>query len=152
MARIKQTSRKAQPWKPPQKPISSKDNASSKRTVLPDGGLKQTFQNVEPKRKRRNKAGTVAMRRVKQYQRSTALLALKLPFKRLVQQKAESLGFSELRCERKAMYVIQEASEAYLVDLYKDANLSCLSGDDKRTRTTVNSHDIDLVRVIRKEI
>ena len=55
--------------------------------------------------------GTVALREIRRYQKSTELLSRKLPFQRLVREIAQDF---------KAGLWFQEAAEAYLVGLFGD--------------------------------
>ena len=83
---------------------------------------------------RRHRPGTVALREIRQYQKSTDLLIRKLPFARLVREVASdfvaggsnaftsrSLPFAGLRWQSKAILALQEAAEAFLVHLFEDA-------------------------------
>ena len=64
------------------------------------------------------KPGTVALREIRRYQRSTELLLRKLPFMRLIREIAEEYK-SDLRFQSLAIMALQEASEAYLVRLFE---------------------------------
>ncbi|KAK4690105.1 hypothetical protein P7C71_g6620, partial [Lecanoromycetidae sp. Uapishka_2] len=75
---------------------------------------------------RRYRPGTVALREIRRYQRSTDLLLLKLPFSRLVREIGFSLlptGEQSLRWQSQAIQALQEAAEAFIVHLFEDANL-----------------------------
>lgn len=86
--------------------------------------------------RRRFKPGTVALREIRRYQRSTDLLIAKLPFARVVREVADELvnslypgaGSRELglRWQSSAILALQEATEAYLVHLFEDANLCAI--------------------------
>jgi len=69
--------------------------------------------------------GTVALREIRKYQRSTELLIRKRPFQRLVREIAQEFR-PELRFQSTAILALQEAAEAYLVGLFEDTNLCCL--------------------------
>ena len=71
----------------------------------------------------RYRPGTVALREIRQYQKSTELLIRKLPFQRLVRELAQDLSKINVRFQSGAIMVLQEASEAYLVGLLEDTNL-----------------------------
>ena len=62
------------------------------------------------KTKKRFKPGTVALREIRKYQKSTELLIRKLPFQRLVREIAQDFK-TELRFQSRAVYALQEASE-----------------------------------------
>ena len=77
------------------------------------------------KKRYRYRPGTVALKQIRQYQKSTELLIRKLPFQRLVWEIA---GDSEIitsplcgkvRFQSAAIMALQEAAEAYLVGLFE---------------------------------
>ena len=76
----------------------------------------------QQKKQRRYKLGTLALKEVKRYQKTTKLLIHKLPFQHLVREIAQEMDpryiFQSL-----ALFAIQEAAEAYLVGLFEDGNL-----------------------------
>jgi histone H3 len=77
------------------------------------------------KKTKRYKPGTVALREIRRYQKSTELLIRKLPFQRLVREIAE--GFkSDLRFQSNAIGALQEALEVYLLSLFADTNLCAI--------------------------
>lgn len=104
------------------------------------------------KKKHRFKPGTVALREIRKYQRSTELLTRKAPFRRLVRQIQRIEGssdFSEgVNNGKGALEVLQEAAEAYLVALFEDSNLCAIHGK----RITVKPIDMQLSRRVRKEV
>ena len=66
------------------------------------------------KKPHRYRPGTLALREIRKYQKSTELLIRKLPFQRLVREIcADNLG-KDLRFQSAAVLALQEASEAYL--------------------------------------
>jgi|SRR5579871_706199 len=70
------------------------------------------------------KPGTVALREIRRYQRSTDLLIRKLPFQRLVGEIAQD--FKSVRFQSSAIGALQEATEAYLISLFEDTNLCAI--------------------------
>jgi len=100
-----------------------------------------------PRPKRRYKPGTVALREIKRYQKSTDLLLLKLPFQRVVREVALSVSRIDgpLRWQSQAIVALQEASEAFLVGLFHDANLCAIHAK----RVTIQQKDIQLARRLR---
>ena len=94
----------------------------------------------------RYRAGTVALKDIRHYQGSTALLIRKLPFQRLVREIAQDYK-TDLRFQSAAVLCLQEASEAYLVGLFDDANLCAIHAG----RVTIMPKDIQLARRIRGE-
>ena len=94
----------------------------------------------------RYRAGTVALKDIRHYQGSTALLIRKLPFQRLVREIAQDFK-TDLRFQSAAILCLQEAAEAYLVKLFDDANLCAIHA----RRVTIMPKDILLARRIRGE-
>jgi histone H3 len=70
------------------------------------------------KKHRRFRPGTVALREIRRYQKSTDLLLRKLPFQRLVREIAQEHK-ENLRFQSSAVLAIQEATESYLVGLFE---------------------------------
>ena len=79
-------------------------------------------RQVKPHRYR---AGTVALKDIRHFQGSTALLIRKLPFQRLVREIAQDYK-TDLQFQSAAILCLQEAAEAYLVGLFDDANLCAI--------------------------
>ncbi|CAD6566922.1 MAG: centromeric DNA-binding histone H3-like protein cse4 [Tremellales sp. Tagirdzhanova-0007] len=101
-----------------------------------------------PRKPHRFRPGTVALREIRRYQKSTDLLLAKLPFSRVVREVASdmaSIGAGELRWQSSALLALQEAAEAYLVHLFEDANLCAVHAK----RVTIMQKDIQLARRIR---
>jgi len=101
---------------------------------------------VKLKKPKRYRPGTVALREIRKYQKSTELLIRKLPFQRLVREIARNLK-SDVRFQSSALAAVQEASEAYLVGLFEDTNLCALHAN----RVTIMTVDMKLARRIRGE-
>lgn len=132
MARTKQTARKSTGGKAPRKCLVT---ASSRRSTLSHGGIK---------RPHRYRPGTVALREIRKYQKSTELLIRKLPFQRLVREIAQDYK-CDLRFQSTALLALQEAAEAYLVGLMEDTNLCAIHAK----RLTIMPKDMQLARRIR---
>ena len=90
--------------------------------------------------------GTVALREIRRYQKSTELLIRKLPFQRLVREIAQDFK-TDLRFQSSAVVALQEASEAYLVGLFEDTNLCAIHAK----RVTIMPKDLQVARRIRGE-
>lgn len=101
----------------------------------PGGGVKKPH---------RYRPGTVALREIRKYQKSTELLIRKLPFQRLVREIAQNFK-NDLRFQSAAILALQEASEAYLVGLFEDTNLCAIHAK----RVTIMPKDMQLARRIR---
>ena len=133
MARTKQTARKSTGGKALKKKLATK---SARKTAQDtEGGV------IKPHRYR---PGTVALREIRRYQKSTDLLIRKLPFQRLVREIAQDFK-TDLRFQSSAVLALQEASEAYLVGLFEDTNLCAIHAK----RVTIMPRDIQLARRIR---
>ena len=110
----------------------------------PKGGVKKRY---------RYRPGTVALKQIRQYQKSTDLLIRKLPFQRLVHEIAcdseviKSPLCGKVRFQSAAIMALQEAAEAYLVGLFEDTNLCAIHAK----RVTIMPKDIQLARRIRGE-
>ncbi len=96
--------------------------------------------------KPRNKPGTVALRQIRKYQKSTDLLIPKQPFARLIREIASSRR-DDTRFTSSSVAALQEAAESYLTSLFEDTNLACIHAK----RITIMPKDMQLVRRIRGE-
>ena len=88
---------------------------------------------------RRFRPGTVALREIRQYQKSTELLIRKLPFQRLVKEVAQQIR-PGLRFQSTAILALQEATESFLVNMFEDVNVCAIHGG----RVTIQPKDIQL--------
>jgi histone H3 len=138
--------------KAPRKQLASK---AARKSAPSTGGVKKPH---------RYKPGTVALREIRRYQKSTELLIRsvpschhrqshsanslnrKLPFQRLVREIAQDFK-SDLRFQSSAIGALQESVEAYLVSLFEDTNLCAIHAK----RVTIQSKDIQLARRLRGE-
>ena len=138
MARVKQTARKnaGASGKAPRKQVAIGTKAARK-TAPSAAGVKKPH---------RYRPGTVALREIRKYQKSTELLIRKLPFQRLVREIASDFK-SDLRFQSSAVLALQEASESYLVGLFEDTNLCAIHAK----RVTIMPKDMQLARRIRGE-
>jgi histone H3 len=129
MARTKQTARKSTGGKAPRKQLATK---AARKSAPATGGVKKPH---------RYRPGTVALREIRRYQKSTDLLIRKLPFQRLVREIAQDFK-NDLRFQGSAVLALQEAAEAYLVGLFEDTNLCAIHAK----RVTIMPKDIQLAR------
>ncbi|KAG1860302.1 histone-fold-containing protein [Suillus subalutaceus] len=127
MARTKQTARKSTGGKAPRKQLAAK-SAARKTAQASAGGVKKPH---------RFRPGTVALREIRRYQKSTELLIRKLPFQRLVREIAQDFK-TDLRFQ---------SSAAYLVSLFEDTNLAAIHAK----RVTIQPKDLALARRLRGE-
>uniref|UniRef100_A0A671TNW0 Histone H3 n=1 Tax=Sparus aurata TaxID=8175 RepID=A0A671TNW0_SPAAU len=111
MARTKQTARKSTGGKAPRKQLATK---AARKSAPATGGVKKPH---------RYRPGTVALREIRRYQKSTELLIRKLPFQRLVREIAQDFktdlrfqmilswsygGMNFTRCQRYSGLVITQ--------------------------------------------
>lgn len=95
------------------------------------------------KRKHRFHPGTVALREIKYFQKSSeCLLIAKLPFARLIHE----IAGSNLRFNKDAIILLQFAIESYVVEHLQSANLNALHAK----RNTIRPEDIRLEHEIVK--
>ena len=132
MARTKQAARKLAAK------VARKTYVPARKGVV--GGVRAS--------KRRYKPGTVALREIRKYQRTTDLLLPKAPFQRLVREVAHNVFGEDLRFQSSAVAALQEAAEAYLVQLFEDTNLCALHRD----RKMIAAKDMWLARRLRNDV
>jgi histone H3 len=132
--RSKQTARRYAGGKAPRKALATK---AARKSAPATGHVKKPH---------RYRPGTVALREIRRYQKSTELLLRKRPFRRLCCELAQDFK-SDLRWQTNATLALQEAAEAYLNGLMEDSNLCAIHGK----RVTILDKDIQLARRIRGE-
>ena len=99
------------------------------------------------KRKRRKyRPGTVALREIRRFQKSTELLIWRMPFQKLVREIAQTYS-PYLWFQSGAVLALQEAAEAYLVGLLEDSSLCAIHAK----RVTIMPRDMQLAWRIRGE-
>uniref|UniRef100_A0A0E0L7C3 Histone H3 n=1 Tax=Oryza punctata TaxID=4537 RepID=A0A0E0L7C3_ORYPU len=146
MARTKQTARKSTGGKAPRKQLATKVRIAVVFFRLDLAARKSAPTTGGVKKPHRYRPGTVALREIRKYQKSTELLIRKLPFQRLVREIAQDFK-TDLRFQSHAVLALQEAAEAYLVGLFEDTNLCAIHAK----RVTIMPKDIQLARRIRGE-
>ena len=159
-ARTKKTSRKSRARKKARNEVMDAWDGSDDGAWTPSGGQEEVAATTPPTvmarmvapsaggvmKPHRYRPGTVALREIRKYQKSTELLIRKLPFQRLVREIAQDFK-TDLRFQSTAILALQEASEAYLVGLFEDTNLCAIHAK----RVTIMPKDIQLARRIRGE-
>ncbi len=131
MSRTKQTAIKST-----NRPIRNVlKNKVARRNAPSSGGIKRPF---------RYKPGSVALREIRKYQRSTELLIRKTPFQKLVREITESVSDQKdrYRFQSSALNALQEAAETYIVELFESAQLCAIHSK----RVTVMPKDILLAK------
>ena len=136
MARTKQTAFRSTGGKAPRVKLAT---MAARKTAPLYGGVK---------RPHRFRPGTVALREIRRYQKTTELLLLRAPFQRLVRELAVGLGLSAHKFQSFALLALQEAAEAYLISLFEDTQLCAVHA----RRITILPKDLQLARRIRGEI
>ncbi|KAJ7933211.1 histone H3 [Mycena leptocephala] len=134
MARTKQTARKSTGGKAPRKQLLNKTVNVNGAT----GGVKKPH---------RFRPGTVVLRQIRKYQKSTELLIRKLPFQRLVREITQDFKV-DLRFQSSALQALQESAEAHLLSLFEDTNRAAIHAK----RVTIQPKDMKLARLIRGEL
>lgn len=158
MARLKQTARKNPPGNPLSntggKTIRTSVAGKSPRPLFKSGTRQKHMRailnaNDENKKKpHRFRPGSVALRQIRKYQKSTDLLLRKQPFQRVVKKIVKDLyPDKDYRWQSNAILALQEACESYIVGLFEDANECAIHAK----RVTVMGKDIQLALRIRRE-
>ena len=92
--------------------------------------------------------GTIALREIRRFQKTTELLIRKAPFQRVVREIAQKMfPNKDLRFQSLAVLALHEASEAYMVGMFEDTNLCALHAK----RVTIMPRDMLLARRLRGE-
>lgn len=138
---------------PVQKKKASKNSAAGSKRKAKSPAKKST--HVEKmsaggvKKAHRFRPGTVALREIRKYQKTTEPLLRKLPFKRVVREIAGDKEVNpigpDMRFQASAIEVLQEAVEANIVRMFEDANLAAIH----TKRVTVMEKDMELVFRVR---
>lgn len=108
MARTKQTARKSTGGKAPRKQLATK---AARKSAPSTGGVKKPH---------RYRPGTVALREIRRYQKSTELLIRKLPFQRLVREIAQDFK-TDLRFQSAAIGALQVSIGVILYSFFISA-------------------------------
>ena len=135
MKRTKQASKKASiSAKAPKKTISFKAPRES-----------QYLKRWASKKPKRFRPGTITLREIRNFQKTTRLLIRKLLFQRVVKEVATKYK-SDLRFQSQAILALKESCKAYLVNLFEDTNLC----ENHAKRVTIMTKDM-LAKRIRGE-
>ncbi len=142
MARTKQIAKKCGPGKQPRSQLLKSTGAG---VAGVGAGVAGVGAGVDKPKARRYRPGTLALREIRKYQKSTNLLIPKAPFQRLVKEVVRKVGGGDWRMQSAAVLALQEAAEAYLVRLLEDSNLCAIHAH----RVTLMTSDMQLARRIR---
>jgi len=145
MARTKQTARKSTGGKIDRARILEAKRGKNEGAKTRKGKGKGEVAGV--KKKHRWRPGTVALREIRRFQKSTELLIPRSPFLRLMREVINEVkeGPNSLRVQVGAVGALQEAAEAYLVGLFEDTNLCAIHAK----RVTIMPRDIHLAQRLR---
>ena len=93
---------------------------------------KTTNRKGRIRKPRRYRPGTVALREIARYQKSTELLIRKVPFQRLVREVSQKvcldLGKDPVRYQSTAIFALQEAAEDFLVRMFSQVQDIAICG------------------------
>ena len=144
MVRVKQVARKAVAVVSKPAGRAGDPPTQARKTVTP----RSTAPEGMKKKPHRFRPGTVALREIRKYQKSAERLIRRAPFVRVCREiLARVSGRSDLRYSREAVDALQEATEAYLVCLFEDAQLCAIHAG----RVTLMVRDLALARKLRRE-
>lgn len=129
----------------PMSRTKSKPHASSKAGKKSPRCGEQPFS--PPRKPHRYRPGTVALREIRKYQKSTGLVIRRRPFQRLVREIAGMVK-PDLRFQSTAIMALQEAAEAYLVAVFEDAQACAVHAK----RVTIMPKDMALARRLKEAV
>ncbi len=142
MAQTKQTARHSTGGKAPQFQLATK---AAQRSAPASGGVKKPHFYCP---------GTVALREIRRYKKSTDLLICKVPFQCLAREVLQDLKkpgsyprFTAEHFQATSLLAIQESIEAFSIGLFEDVNLCAIHA----RRVTNVPKDIQLALRIRGE-
>ena len=140
MARTKQSARHSTGGEAPRVQLATKAARVYTRRLL--GGVKKPH---------RYRPGTVALREIHRFQKSTVLLIRKAPYQHFVREIVQNdlmYGISDVRFQSTAMLALQEAAEAYLINVFEWTNLAAIHAK----RVTIMVKDMRLAMRIRGDV
>ena len=101
-------------------------------TGVHTGKSRPRLNKKKLKKKSRYRPGTVALREIVRYQKSTELLIRKISFQRLLreisQEVCRDLNKDPVRYQSTAILALQEASEDFLVRMFSQVNDIAITG------------------------
>jgi len=115
-----------------------------KRKKLPVKSPRQSPWSCVRRPKPRYRPGTVAIREIRRYQKTVTPLLPKLPFQRVVREISQYHKI-DVRFRADSVLALQEAAEAFLIDLFEDTVLCAVHAK----RVTITVKDMWLARRIR---
>jgi len=130
---------------PRTKTVATKTREDSSLPTTPAATKSKYTLPIPPTKKKR--PGTVALREIRKYQKSTEMLIPKAPFTRLVREISNENNNLNFRFQDGAIEALQQSSEAYIIGLFEDTNLCAIHAK----RVTIMPKDMRLARRICKE-
>ena len=124
----------------------SRAKDTARKTKVAKKKAAKSASGVKTGKKVHWRPGTVALRQIKKFQKSTNLLLRKAPFQRLVREIAADYK-DGLRFASSALAAVQESTESYVVSLLSDTNLCAIHA----RRVTIMPRDLHLARRLRGE-
>lgn len=140
MARTKQTARKSTGGKAPRLQLATKSARESE--------ARERMRKIKPYKYR---PGTVSLREIRRFQKSTDTLIPKISFGRVAKEVAQDmaqeihmdhgkLSKDNVRFQTTALAAVQEAAEAFIVNQMEETNLCAIHAK----RVTIQPKDMDL--------
>ena len=125
----------------PLQPIKMTRTKVTSSQLTGDGKCYRGHRSGRVRKPRRYRPGTVVLREIRRYQKSTELLFRKLPFQRLVREVVTSMFPNDnYRFQSTALLALQEASEDYLVRMFTQVSDLAIHG----WRVTIKPEDIHI--------
>ena len=115
------------------------DGATKAGRKVSTKGSRRTNTTGSMKKPHRYRPGTVVLREIRHYQKSTELLCRKLPVSCLIREIAQDFK-TDLRFQASAIGALHKAMEYYIVDLLEDTNLCAIH----TKRVTIMPKDMQL--------
>ncbi len=148
MARTKQHGRSikiASPIKTDSETAGAAESATTMVTTTSEtSGAAEVSTAAVTHRRHKFRPGTVAIREIRRYQKTTEPLLKRTPFTRLVREILQNHSM-DYRLKPEAVLALREASEAFIVERFEDATLGMVNAK----RVTLMVKDMDMVRNIK---
>ena len=130
-AEPKKASKKTKTKKPEPEPVAKSKRAIGKEMQKKSGKARKDKEagdkhsSTKPiqdkiKKPRRFRPGTVALREIRKFQKTTNLMFAKRPFQMVVREIASDFSKDGVRFQKNALLMIQEACEDLIVNLFHD--------------------------------
>jgi len=134
--------------KPPKKIHEDIPRKRQKTSPTPKPAPARPKVTAKQPARKKYRPGVKALQEIRKYQKSTNNLIPALPFSRLVREICQEVAghrVGELRFQSAAIQALQEAAEAFLVQLFEDVNICAIHAK----RVTIMPKDMTLARRIK---